>query len=387
MLVDTGLGLGSGPQSGGPQPGGPESGHPEPPTLGPGTLEPAALGRAAARAEASGYDGLWSAETGHDPFLPLVVAAEHTEGMELGTAIAVALARNPMTLAILGNDLQALSRGRFLLGLGSQVKAHVERRFSMPWSRPAARMRELVLAVRAIWDAWQDSTRLDFRGEFYTHTLMNPLFDPGPNPYGRPRILLAAVGPLMAEVAGEVADGILVHAFTTPRYLEEVTIPAVERGLTRRAGRREDFQVSYPGLVVSGTTDAGRAQADAMARAQIAFYGSTPAYRPVLELHGWGDLGAELSALSRQGRWGQMAGLIGDEVLDAFAVVATPEELPARILGRFATTVDRFTLPSIPGLDAARLAPILAELRGSVGDKRQQLAPISHRTIMEAPGG
>ncbi len=194
-------------------------------------FDPSGVIESARLAERVGYDGLWSAEISHDPFLPLVLAAEHTERIQLGTGIAVALARNPMKLATVANDLQTLSQGRFMLGLGSQIKPHIEKRFSMPWSHPAPRMRELILAIRAIWASWADGSRLAFRGEFYRHTLMTPMFDPGPNPFGNPGIFLAAVGEKMTEVAGEVADGLLAHGFTTERYLREVTIPALERGL------------------------------------------------------------------------------------------------------------------------------------------------------------
>jgi probable F420-dependent oxidoreductase len=194
-------------------------------------FDPSDVVAQATSAEASGYDGIWSAETSHDPFLPLMLAAEHTERIHVGTGIAVAFARNPMTLATTANDLQTASRGRFMLGLGSQIKPHIEKRFSMPWSHPAPRMRELILAIRSIWTSWSDGSRLAFRGEYYRHTLMTPMFDPGPNPYGNPSIYLAAVGSLMTEVAGEVADGLLAHAFTTERYLREVTLPALDRGL------------------------------------------------------------------------------------------------------------------------------------------------------------
>ena len=203
--------------------------------------DPADAGPAAQRLEEAGYDGGFTFEGRHDPFLPLTVAAQGTERLELATAIAVAFARNPMTLANLGYDLQLLSRGRFILGLGTQIRAHVERRFSSTWSRPAARMRELVLAIRAIWDCWQGGAKLDFRGDFYTHTLMTPVFDPGPNPHGLPRIFVAGVGPRMTEVAGEVADGFFVHPFHTPEFLAQTTIPALHRGLARSGrgpGRR-----------------------------------------------------------------------------------------------------------------------------------------------------
>ncbi len=317
-------------------------------------------GASARETEEAGYDGAWSAETGHDPFLPLVVAAEHTKRLELGTGIAVAFARNPMNLASMANDLQAYSKGRFMLGLGSQIKPHIEKRFSMPWSQPAARMRELILAMRAIWGCWSEGTKLDFKGDFYTHTLMTPFFNPGPNRYGPPKVFLAAVGELMTTVAGEVADGVLAHGFTTERYLREATIPALERGLAVSARRREDVQVSYPSFVVTGTSEAEMADAARGVRAQIAFYGSTPAYRPVLELHGWGDLQTALNTLSKQGEWMKMAELIDDEVLHTFAVVAEPEDVPARILARVGDVVDRITFYAPYRSDPERWRGILA---------------------------
>lgn len=284
--------------------------------------------------ESYGLDGLWSAETGHDPFMPLLLAALATERVELGTGIAVALARNPMITAAQANDIQLASRGRFILGLGSQIKPHVEKRFSMPWSHPAARMREFVLALRAIWDCWNNDTLLDFRGDFYTHTLMTPFFSPGPNPHGPPKVFLAAVGTRMAEVAGEVGDGMLVHPFTTERYLKEVTLPAVERGLARAGRRRDTYELSSTVFVVTGN-EAEREAAASMIRGQIAFYGSTPAYRGVLELHGWGELQNELNALSKQGRWSDMAALVTDDILGTFAIVADLDQVAGRIMERF----------------------------------------------------
>ena len=320
---------------------------------------------AARGAEADGYDGVWSAEVGHDPFLPLLLVAEHSERVELGTGIAVAFARNPMILAHLGHDLQAYSRGRFLLGLGSQVKPHVEKRYSMPWSHPARRMRELVLAVRAIWDCWENGTALDFRGEFYRHTLMTPFFNPGPTGHGVPKLFLAAVGERMTEVAGEVADGMLAHPFTTERYLREVTVAAVARGMQRSGRRPSDFQLSIAPFVVTGNSEHEKAVATAMVRQQIAFYGSTPAYRPVLELHGWGDLQGELNQLSKQGRWEDMAGLVDDEVVAASAVRGEPHEVARLVWERFGDLAARVTLvlpfPALPGQAAA----IVGELKAT----------------------
>lgn len=317
-------------------------------------FDPRGISVAARRLEDAGYDGAWSPETGRDPFLPLAVAAEATERMELATGIAVAFARNPMTLAMLANDLHQLSRGRFILGLGSQIKPHITKRFSMPWSHPAPRMRELVLAIRAIWACWATGEALDFRGEFYTHTLMTPFFSPGPNPFGNPPILVAAVGEQMAEVAGEAADGLLVHPFTTARYLAEVSLPALERGAAKAGKARSDLVVALPGFVVAGADEAGVAASARATKSQLAFYGSTPAYRPVLELHGWGDLQSELNELSKQGEWGKMGALVPDEMLEAFAVVcpagAAATEVAQRVLDRWGKLVDRFSFyAGVPG--------------------------------------
>jgi probable F420-dependent oxidoreductase len=320
---------------------------------------------AAKETEAAGYDGAWSAETSHDPFFPLLIAAEHTSRIELGTGIAVAFARNPMTLAHLSWDLQAFSKGRFLLGLGSQIKPHIEKRYSMPWSRPAARMRELIEAIRAIWRCWNEGEKLDFRGEFYTHTLMTPFFNPGPNPYGNPKIFLAAVGEHMTEVAGEVADGMLVHAFTTEAYLREVTLPALERGFAKAGRSREQFQLSLPVFVVTGETEEQVAAAAAGVRSQIAFYGSTPNYRGVLDKHGWGDLQTELNALSKQGKWQEMAGLIDDDILRTFAVVAEPADVGKAIAARYGGLIDRVSFYA-PYQAAPELwAQVLADLKAA----------------------
>jgi probable F420-dependent oxidoreductase len=306
-------------------------------------FDPNGIAAQAIKAEESGYDGVWSAETNHDPFLPIAVGAGVTEKLEFGTGIAVAFARNPMTLAVLANDLQLLSKGRFMLGMGSQIKPHITKRFSMPWSHPAPRMRELILAIRAIWRTWETGEPLAFRGEFYTHTLMTPFFNPGPNPYGNPKILLAAVGELMTEVAGETGDGFLVHGFSTERYLREVSLPALERGAAKAGKTRQDLTVSYPGFIVTGPDDKTMAAAAKGVREQIAFYGSTPAYRPVLELHGWGDLQPELNTLSKRGEWEKMGELINDDILNAFAVVAPLDQVAAEVRNRFDGLVDRFS--------------------------------------------
>jgi probable F420-dependent oxidoreductase len=297
--------------------------------------------------EERGYAGLWASEVAHDPFLQLLTAGQATERLQVGTAIAVAFARSPMTLAHTAHDLQRYTQGRFVLGLGTQIKAHVERRFSMPWTAPAARMREFIGALHAIWNAWQHSTPLRFQGEHYRHTLMTPMFSPPAHEWGPPPVYLAAVGPLMTRLAGEVADGLLVHGFTTERYLRERTLPALEEGLALAGRGREQVAVTLPGLVVSGRTEEEMARAAAAVKETIAFYGSTPAYRPVLELHGWEALADELHALSvgrREDKWTAMRDLVDDEVLSTFAVVGTPEEVGPMVRERFDGAVDRFSV-------------------------------------------
>ena len=320
------------------------------------------VGAAARELEAQGFDALVTAEVDSDPFLPLVLAAEHTQRIELMTSIAVAFARNPMTVAQIGNDLQAFSKGRFLLGLGSQIKPHITKRFGMPWSQPAARMREFVLALRAIWDCWYKDAKLEFRGDYYTHTLMTPMFTPKNNPYGPPRVVLAAVGPKMTEVVGEVADGMLVHAFTTARYLREVSLPALARGLDRAGRVRSDVELCYPAFIVTGR-DEKEWQAMRVATArQIGFYGSTPAYRGVLEVHGWGPLQGELNRLSKRGEWQAMGEQISDEVLEQFAIVAEPAKVASALKARFGGLVDR-VLCTFSFVDAKQRADYLEELR------------------------
>jgi probable F420-dependent oxidoreductase len=264
-----------------------------------------------------------------------------------------------MTVATSARDLQALTEGRFVLGLGTQVEAHITRRFSMPWSQPAARMREFVQAVRAIWASWEHGTRLRFEGEFYRHTLSVPMFDPGPTGHGLPPVHVAAVGPRMAEVAGEVADGLMCHTFTSPSYLADVTVPALQRGRAR-AGRPDDVEVSAPVMVATGPAGADLTDEVERARRTVAFYGSTPAYRGVLDHHGWGDLHADAHALTKQDRWDELADLVDDEVLRTFAVVGDPAEAGAALRTRYAGLADR-VCPSMPYDADDRLALDLAE--------------------------
>jgi probable F420-dependent oxidoreductase len=322
------------------------------------------IAKAASTLERRGYDCCWTAEINHDPFLPLVLAAEHTTNIELGTSIAVAFARNPMSVANIGWDLQAYSQGRFLLGLGSQVQAHIEKRFSMPWSQPVRRMREFVLALHEIWSCWRDGTKLGFEGDFYTHKLMTPMFTPEPQPHAFPKIFVAAVGEAMTEMCGEVADGMLAHAFTTKRYFEEVTTPALLRGMQRAGRQRSEFALSAPIFVVTGNDESELAAGAVGTRKQVAFYGSTPAYRKVLELHGWGELHTELHRLSRAGEWDAMGSLIDDEILEAFAVVAPLDEVADKIRDRCDGVIDRVLVGFPSSVPEDTVCAVLQVLRG-----------------------
>ncbi len=325
--------------------------------------DPGSAARSARLAASLGYDAMFAAEMAHDPFLPVALAAGAAD-IDLGTNIAVAFARNPMTVAATANDLQLLTGGRFVLGLGSQVKAHITRRFSMPWSQPAARMREFILALQAIWDSWHNGTRLDFDGQFYRHTLSNPLFDPGPNPHGRPAVWLAAVGPRMTEVAGEVADGVIAHAFTTVSYLADVTLPALRRGMDVGA-RTDPPELSVPVFLATGPAGADLAGPIARVRRQLAFYASTPAYRGVLDHHGWGDAQEDFHRLSREGRWAEMSELVDDAMLHTFAVVADADELAEALLARFGGLAERFRLTIPFGDEPEVWGPVISRLKVS----------------------
>ena len=298
----------------------------------------------ARRLESSGYAGAFTYEGNHDPFFPLLLAAKATERIDLYTAVAIGFARNPMILAHIGWDLQAVSRGRFLLGLGTQIKPHIEKRFGMPWSRPAARMKEMVLAIKEIWRCWETNDRLDYRGEIYRHTLMTPIFNPGPHPFGHPPIFLAGVGPRMTEVCGEVADGFFVHPFGTHASLRKLTVPALERGLARSERSRSALEVSAQVMVCTGANYEEIESARQATRQQIAFYGSTPAYRPVLEVHGCEDLQGELNTMTKRGQWSEMTKLIPDELLEEIAVCAPIGEVAERVRVRVEGVADRVSL-------------------------------------------
>jgi len=311
-----------------------------------GSVEQAAS--VARDAEADGYAGVFTGEVSADPFLPLVAAATSTERLQIGTAIAIAFARSPMTVAYTANDLQRVSRGRFILGLGSQVRAHVVRRFSMPWGQPAEQMRDFVLALRAIWDSWSSGEPLEVDSTHYRHTLMTPMFVPPHHEFRPPPIYVAGVGPAMTRIAGQVADGFICHTFSSPQWIRQCTLPALLEG-RRSAGKTLDgFTVKVSVFCATGT-DEEIDHAVTGIRSQIAFYASTPTYRPLLELHGWGDLGTDLTKLSKAGDWSTMSSLISDDVLDAFAVVAPPDKVTTVVEERYGDFADRISFVPTSG--------------------------------------
>jgi probable F420-dependent oxidoreductase len=315
------------------------------------------------RLEEIGYDGAFTFEAKHDPFLPLALAADATDRLQLGTAVAIAFARNPMNLANLAYGMQTLSEGRFILGLGSQVRPHIENRFSMPWSSPARRMREIVLAIKAIFARWEGQAELDFRGEFYRHTLMIPAFDPGPQPTGPPPIHVGGFGPRMTAVAGEVADGFFGHPFNSRASILANVMPSIETGLARSGRQRSDLNLIFATLVVTADADEEFERVVRAAREQIAFYGSTPAYRPTLDCHGWGDLHVELNRMSKASRWAEMADLIDDEVLETIAVVGPRREIAGKLKARLAGLADGVSLTHNRAPDAEHWADVVADLK------------------------
>lgn len=316
----------------------------------------------ARRLEALGYDGLRVAELNHDPFLPLTLAAEHTTRIELVTSVAVALARNPLSMAMLAHDLNAFADGRLVLGIGSQVKPHIVHRFSMPWHKAAEQMREFIEAMHAIFDCWYDGARLDYVGEYYQHTLMPSTFSPEDIRAARPRIVLSATGPVMTRIAAEVADGMIMHPFSSEKFMREVTLPAIHKGLAKRGRSLDDFALDYAPMIATGRSDEAREKAIAAVRGRIAFYGCTVAYKPVLDIHGWGDLQDELIALNRQHRTREMAALITDEMLQTIAIVGTPESVVDTMKSRFGGLIAR-TGFGAPDLADDDLGSLLARLR------------------------
>lgn len=297
-----------------------------------------------ARLAAIGYDGVYTLEGSWDPFLPLVLAAEHAPHLDIATGIAVAFPRNPMHLAYQAWDLQTFSKGRFLLGIGSQVKAHIENRFGVDFSPPAARMREYIQALKAIFACWQDGGRLAFEGTYYRHTLMTPMFNPGPNAYGPPPVLLGALGPMMTEVAGEVADGLIVHPFSNLPFLTGAALPAVQRGLEKSGRQREDFTLQINAIVITGETAEARAAATESVKGLLGFYSSTPAYRPPMDAVGYGDLQPELNRLSKEGRWQELGEHIDDAFLDAFTTRGEPDEIADMLREKYGAHADRLAI-------------------------------------------
>ena len=315
------------------------------------------------QAEAIGFDGIWVSETAHDAFLPLVLAAEHSQRVTLGTGIAVAFPRSPAILAHIAWDLAKYSQGRFVVGLGTQVKAHNERRLGVKWEQPVAKLREVILAMRALWDCWQNGTKLNFRGEFFKLTLMTPFFNPGPHDYPDIPIYISAMNKNMLQLAGELCQGVHLHPLHTARYIKEFALPQLETGLQKRGRQRSEIELSS-NVFVTPTDDAGQAKAyEAEARQQISFYASTPAYRVVMELHGWSDIAERLSRLAARGRWTEMPHLVTDEMLAEFVVSGTWAELPAKIKAKYAGgLLDRvsYYIPFVPGENEAGWQATLA---------------------------
>ena len=319
----------------------------------------------AQEAEELGFGALWAPETRHDPFLPLMLVAEHTQRIRFGTAVAIAFPRSPLVLAHIGWDLAKYSGGRFILGLGTQVKGHNERRFSVPWVPPGPRLRDMILGIRAIWDCWQNGTPLNFHSPHYTHTLMTPFFNPGPIDHPDVPIFIGGVNPYMCRLAGEVANGLLMHSLNSVTYIRQVVLPALEEGLGKRGHSRSNFILRGTVFPILGETEAELDLARSAVRQRIAFYASTRTYKAVLDAHGWGDLTDHLHAMASRGEWEAMGHEITDEMLDAFCVTSTPEKLGDVLRERFDGLVDRLFLnltyePAAKKIDWRRVIQALA---------------------------
>ncbi|HEX2741482.1 MAG TPA: TIGR03617 family F420-dependent LLM class oxidoreductase [Rubrobacter sp.] len=310
-----------------------------------------ATDRTARAAEALGFAGLWTSETKHDAFLPLAIAANATHEIELGTSVAIAFSRSPMETAQTAWDLQDLSDGRFVLGLGTQVKAHITRRFSMPWDRPAARLREYILALRAIWESFRTEGPLQFDGEFYRHTLMSPFFNPGPIEHPEIPVYIAGVNTRLARLAGEACDGFHVHPFHSPEYVRRTVKPAISEGAGEAGRDPEEVVLATSAFVIAAQNEEEAAEQRESVRAQISFYASTPTYRTVLEAHGWEEVGERLGTMAREKKWREMPDLVTDEMLAAFAVEAAPDEIGGALKERYEGLIDRVALylPFVPG--------------------------------------
>ena len=308
-------------------------------------------GESARAAESLGFAGLWTSETKHDAFLPLAIAADETHRIQLGTSVAIAFSRSPMEVAQTAWDLQDLSDGRFILGLGTQVKAHIKRRFSMPWDKPVSRLREYILALRAIWDSFQSEDPLNFGGDFYSHTLMTPFFNPGPIENPEIPIHIAGVNTRLAALAGELCNGFHVHPFHSPEYVRRTVKSAIAEGASKVGRDPEAVELATTVFVVTGESEEEIEEGREKVRAQVAFYASTPTYRTVLETHGWEDVSEELGRFARNKRWSEMPGLITDEMLGAFAVETAQDELGSALRERYTGLIDRVALyvPFVPG--------------------------------------
>lgn len=327
----------------------------------------------ARRTSEAGADGTFTFEGAHDVFAPLVLAAASGAAIDVYPNVAISLPRSPLHLAHTAYDLQALSGGRFMLGLGSQIRPHIEYRYGATWSRPVDRMREITLAVKAILRAWQDGGRLDFRGEFTTHTLMPPMFDPGPNPYGVPPVMVGAVGPRMTEMAAEVADGLIIHPLNSDRTIREHTLAHVHRGLSRSARGLRDFRLIAGAIVGVWEDESERPRIEQALRGMLAFYSSTPAYRVMLEVEGYGELQPALRRLTKEGRWAEMAALIDDTMLDRYTVRGTPAQVGAGLAARYGGLVDRVALSPQGGLPLSGVAGITAAVRQAIqGEPRSR---------------
>ncbi|MGE5217763.1 MAG: TIGR03617 family F420-dependent LLM class oxidoreductase [Chloroflexota bacterium] len=292
-------------------------------------------------ADDAGFDGIWTFETAHEPFLPLVLAAEHSGHLSLGTSIAVAFPRSPTILAQIAWDLARFSKGRFILGLGTQVKGHNERRFGVKWERPVDKMREVIRAVRAVWNCWQHRTPLNFQGDFFKLSLMTPFFSPEPHEYHRIPIFVAGVNRRMCQLAGELCEGFHAHPLHSRRYLMEKVLPHIEIGLAKSGRRRDAIEVSSSIFVIPTDDAAEAAKYEAEIRRQISFYASTPPYRPVFELEGWGSVADELKTMAARERWQEMPSLITDDMLDVFALRGKWTDLPKRVLQKYEGLLDR----------------------------------------------
>ncbi len=316
--------------------------------------------RLAKSAEAIGFDAIWTSETQHDPFLPLTHVAAQTSRLRFGTAVAIAFARSPMLVAHTAWDLAKQSDGRFILGLGTQVQAHIERRFGMTWTPPVPRLREYVQAIRAVWTAWQTGGKLNFRGSEYKLTLMTPFFSPGPIEHPSVPIFIAGVGTPLCKLAGEVADGFHVHPYHTRRYLSEVVLPAIDEGAQKADRKRDALEIATTAFVALNDDEI------AAQRQQVAFYASTPSYRPVLDLHGWGKVGEELGSLAARGKWDEMPKLITDEMLEAFVLIGSWDDIAQRLHAKYDGLLDRVGLyrPFVPGVEDERWRKLVAAMAG-----------------------